>query len=899
MSFLKILILAVAANWISLLPPSLHAASWSLRSREILNPRTYTSPSGQYAVFIDPGDIYGRNGATYEFKKNGKTQWSKKLPVTLWEANISDNGLIGGYGYSNGVDGFGTKENDGGSGTFHVLVIDSEGKLLLNDKKTRESSRFLHMRPNPIANGIIFDGANDRLVVRIADPDVNRGKEKWQVIRLSTGKIVREFEPAFEPAKLVPNSNNRSSIVNAQPITGTPLTLVHWWRYESGQVIAQFAALTVEGKLVWSMELPGDYQIPGDEEAEAKLRHFILEKSAIFPSKNKREFQLLFAEKSQKVTYSVQPSDKNDWSIKEIRRDAIDIPIQTEPTKKLVIKEKPLVFRGVIDLQVVGTKQPSLFDGTSSIELDGKKRIAFIKRIEGSTDEFVVVDNNGKLLHRLPLNVKENGNEEARWSGYSWLEKDRYVLTRSGFGLEAKAKAWIVDLQTEKLIPLSKFNCPSIDEVAASGNGDFVVLATLRHKYTRERTVHAFDSSGRKKWALEQDYSQRPESLFSPADVAILSSGNVAVIDVIQHNVKLFDPDGKYLRTIQLEQSWGRKPNYPSGIAKDLDGGFVVEDFNGSPPFVRMNSKGSVVGKWQPKFKDGRNVDTQKLKMSASGRCWACDGHSILRLDENGVVDKILGAAPNTKQLGKIASLTIDRHGHIFAADNRTGAVTVFDENGKLRHVCETKPRDVLKELWNPSLTIDDQGKVYLCVTDTFGAGKFVHFAADGNRIGLVDFMSQKWQFQPGSELALALDFTDGYLVNREGKRVRKISRRADGNWLEQPHSAAFASDGSFAIATTENSSVTTYDRHGTPKKTIDLPAEIVFPNLAFDGKKLVFGCFDKLFFCSVESGELYRLTPSPATGKNIALHPYFTPQGELLVFDGSGKRLHRYAIPN
>jgi hypothetical protein len=157
--------------------------------------------------------------------------------------------------------------------------------------------------------------------------------------------------------------------------------------------------------------------------------------------------------------------------------------------------------------------------------------------------------------------------------------------------------------------------------------------------------------------------------------------------------------------------------------------------------------------------------------------------------------------------------------------------------------------------------------------------------------------VSDKWQFQPGTEFGLGLGFTDGYLVDREGKRVRKISRRADGNWLVNPHNAAFAWDGSFAIAT--NSSVTTYDRSGTPEKTIDLPSEISFPNVAFDGKKLAIGCYENLLYCSVENGECFRLVPSPATGQSIDLHPYFTHQGELLVFDGSSKKIYRYAIPN
>src|SRR5205814_297968 len=146
----------------------------------------------------------------------------------------------------------------------------------------------------------------------------------------------------------------------------------------------------------------------------------------------------------------------------------------------------------------------------------------------------------------------------------------------------------------------------------------------------------------------------------------------------------------KFRRAVDLKKSWRRDPNYPSEIMPDVHGGFIVHDFDGDPPFVRMRADGTVRGSLRPRHQDGRLVDTVAgLCTAPDGRIWACDQHALLRLDDDGVVDFTLGRDPRLEDLDKIAMVTGDRHGHLYAVDERTGAVHVFDAEGKKLRTCK------------------------------------------------------------------------------------------------------------------------------------------------------------------------------------------------------------------
>src|SRR5262245_8317809 len=98
----------------------------------ILNPRTYTSPSGQFKLEVDPSTMYGQGEGSYRVTRDGKPVWSATHPFTLWEAEITDDGTVAGYGYTHGVEGFPEKPHPGQSqGEFCIAIFDPSGKLRL------------------------------------------------------------------------------------------------------------------------------------------------------------------------------------------------------------------------------------------------------------------------------------------------------------------------------------------------------------------------------------------------------------------------------------------------------------------------------------------------------------------------------------------------------------------------------------------------------------------------------------------------------------------------------------------------------------------------------------------------------------------------------------------------
>src|SRR4029453_15605193 len=149
------------------------------RLPSVLNPQEYTSPSGKFALTVDPSDLYGRGGADYRVMENRAGVWEGKKPFTLYEAGITDDGLIGGYAYTHGIEGYFRESGNNGPGEFHVVIMRAMGDVLLDDVTKRTHSRFLHTPPNPLAKGVLVDGSKDRLVVVVRDEDLNRGNVSW------------------------------------------------------------------------------------------------------------------------------------------------------------------------------------------------------------------------------------------------------------------------------------------------------------------------------------------------------------------------------------------------------------------------------------------------------------------------------------------------------------------------------------------------------------------------------------------------------------------------------------------------------------------------------------------------------------------------------------------------
>jgi len=874
-------------------PPAIH------HDPAVLNPRHYRSPSGKYLLHVDPADRYGRGDAAYRVAKSGEDVWSDRLPFTLHEAGITDDGVVGGYAYTHGSGGFGKAGLGEGPGEFLVVIIDAGGKIRLKESTQREASRFLHTAPNPAAAGLFVDGANDRLVVRVEDPDVNRRVETWRVYRLSTGAEAGRLQPK----QLMAHPKPARFVIDAKPVAGSPLTLLHWWRYDGRHVGARFTLVDSAAKPVWSLDLKKDYETAGDRTAADRLRDFIHRQGALLRVDQPGQFELLFAADSKRVTFSVKQGLDKNWVVAEVSRAPFSfVSLKREAPG---IPERPLKSLGEIVLQQKQLPVHPIRDLWDFV-LDGRGRIAFLRHEQEGAQSFVLVDASGELLHELALDFDDE--PDAASSSCTWVGGNRFVITRSEYGVEGKAKAWWLDAETGDMQPIPGFDCPPVESIDGSPDGSFVVLGTMRYQYTMTDMLCGFDPKGKREWTIDEGQPRDADLLFSPEDATVTSSGEVAVVDNIRKSIQFFDRRGKYLRTIDLEQTWGRRPNYLAGIANDVKGQVLVHDFHGTPPFVRLAPDGTVKDGFRPKYADGRGFATRgDVQVSVDGRLWTSDGHALLRLDDAGVVDLVLGDIPQADRLGKIAGLTIDRRGLIYAVDSRTGSVHVFDFDGQPLHVCQTKSTDFSEEPFDPPITVTDDGHVYLG-SETLGGSRqdrYLHFSPDGTRLGFIRLKGQQCYVQPGTGNVLALDYDEAYLVDAAGDTIRTIRRNADGNWLQSLERAAVAADGSFAIVAADANSIGTalmtvsiYDVAGEPVQVVELPRFLSsFPRIAYDGRHLV-ATGDRVVIFDSSGTPLQTFTPASESHDEPWWLPYLVADGrELVLFDAQGMTLQRYAL--
>jgi sugar lactone lactonase YvrE len=867
----------------------------------ILNPKEYVSPSGDYRLYVDPSHRYGGGKAKYRLTKKGVEVWAGERPFTLWQAGVDDDGTVGGYAYTHGPTILRADSE------FRVVLLDPKGNIRLEQTTPRAHSRFPHMPPNPVASDLIFDPPNDRMVVRVADADANRRVESWWVFRLSTAKP----DGKLEPKTLMADPEPARYVIDARPVADTPLTLLHWWRYAEPRLVgARFTLIDLKGKPVWTLDLPRDYMRPGDEKAEDAIRDEISEHGAILDATQPGRFDLRFAAEGKRVTFTVRHGADGKWEVKETGRQPYVPPAKVEP-KFPELPDVSLKYLGAVTLRPPRQKPAGAIRDIRELVIDGKGRLAFLRwETDAGGPSFVLVDQAGAVIREVRLGVLERKGEEIDSSNLTWVGGDRFLVTRSPSAEKAKAIAWWVDAATGKVTEVKGFDCPPINKLAGFPDGRFVALATDRSK-THRAVAHLFDAEGRRVRDLPQGFEYAPGALYSPDEVMVTSDGTLVFLETIGRDISLFTGAGKYLKTIDLAKAWKRKPNYPSHLAADVAGGIVVGDFNGPSPIVRMKADGTVRQELSAKYPDGRtSSQLQDVRVAPDGTLWATDGEAIVRLDANGVADRVLGSAPDPDQIDSAWATEIDARGRIYTAAARTGAVHVFDSTGKHLHVCRPNPTDFPKVPVSPKLSVADTGDVYVSTFDR--TSEHLHFSPDGKRLGferlqvnseLADDLSGQWLPRPGGAGRWVLGYQMIGLADAKGAVTRTIERDPGGNWLESSAGGAVGPDGSLAVLSASVFGrvvkLHLYDKSGLPVRTLPLPPSVdVYNPLAYDGERVAIWADGRLLLLSASGRPVGQFRP-PQAGSEKAFWRPFLPaaRSELWLHDGR-LTVHRYSLP-
>ncbi|WP_160148175.1 hypothetical protein [Rubripirellula obstinata] len=907
------------------------------RPQEVVSPRAFVSSDGQFSLEVWPSDQNGVGGATYKLRTGTESLWSMQHPFTLVNVCLTQAGEAIGYAYSHGIQG---RVHGDGYGDFQVVILDRSGKVRLRDRVERTGSRFLHEPPSPIADGLIVHEEHDHFFVQLLDPDVNRRQPTWWSYQISTGTKNAEVQPPT----MRDEHSSHGFVIAAKPIAGTPLTIVHQSHSWSGygrdgndEYGARFFVVDQKGRLIWNKLLRHDYQVAHtdsdakmdgeNEKINKSVRNRIFQFGGILPDKKSMEFELYFARDSRRVTYRVERSAEQNsttnsseqlaWNVTEVANEPSSLPQIATAKQDQALRETLRIGQDSrIQVAVVAANFPSL-KPLSSIELaqrepespihsiyhfagGGPGRLAFIRSIPGGQNVFVLVGLDGELV--LEFKLPEHP-AEGRWQT-CWLQGDTFLVTVSPYGVEQKSTAWVLDTKSESLSKLDAFDCDSIDDLARLPDGGFAALATARYEYTMVSGLHGFSPDGRSRWHIEQDYSKGPQALFSPEAITLTSSGEVAVLDNIRDSLQYFSPQGQFLRSVDLKEAWGREPNYPTDLATTPDG-LVVYDFDAAKPYVRVDSEGKQQSWFQPRQADGRVVDCADFETDSRGFVWVTDRHALLRLDSQGVVDRIIGAQPDPNQLRNVAMLEIDRLGKRYVVDQQSATIHVMNADWQLQHRCVVSPDDFRGELFQPLLTVTDDGDVSVCVSTVGRRGHFVRFSKTGEPIVVPP--SQEWKGRPGpgTRTRIIEDYDSLFWIETDdsGKRTKqKITARPDGHWFERIIDVRFDDDGCFAVLAESDSlkecSINLFDASANPQKVIVLPKEVGdSPKFDYREKYLAVIGNSILLWMDLDGRMIARNELQPDRTKLPS--PKIVPgKHELILSPGRGTSLVRFELP-
>ncbi len=869
----------------------------------VLNPSTFVSPSGIYSLAIDPTDSHGQGPADYRFTKASKPVWAKRLPYTLWDATVADSGRIAGYAYMCGWNAFETSDSPG---EFIVAMLSPEGKILKEERHARHWSRFLDTPPNPLASGTIFDSASERFVVRIFDPDINRRIERWWLFDLKTAKRLG----TLEPGRAMPDrkSDEALFILAARAVPDTSLVLIHWWKYTDGDCGGVFTLIDLDdakARSVWTLALDGDYSVPENEEAEDRIRNRIRAEGAILDSNKPAAFAIHAVKQSQRIDFSVKQAQDGEWQIRETARSPYQFHSPELNQEPHLFPQVALDEVAVISLGGTARRQESPIRDVCGFQFDEEGRVCVLSWREEEDLRLLRVSQQGGLLNDLRVPVPQMP-ETAEVRGPASIGGARCVVAVSDIEPEGKAQCFVADFDARSVKKLSQLRCPAIAAMAGFPDGRFAALTDHRMKYSGAFGLLLCDANKGPLWQKEdQGYAGKPEELLGAEDIARYGNASIAVLDNVRNVIQLFDVKGSFLRSVDLAKGWKREPNYPTHLAEDCDGGFVVYDFDAPNPLVRMDSHGGIRKECSPRFSDGLPVDVQDVQRSPDGRLWVSDGDVLLRLSDDGTVDRILGEEAASDVIYQVECVAVDPNDCVYLGDHRTKTVHVFDAAGNKVGVCVPNPADLPQEGYIAHIAASGDGQVFVAVDREDGA--YLRFDRQFNPAGIVqialDTVAQQWQFQPAGPMCWVAGYEEVFLVKNLQQVVRKISRRPDRHWLEDASSLGVAPDGSVAVLARSRSgevSVNTYDPAGNPRTTFLGPRQWAWSaQVAYDGQTIFVVADRDLYIIGPDNRRIGVCRLPLPRPENRWDGPFLAAGGTQLWFvDRETVMLHKFTVP-
>lgn len=238
---------------------------------------------------------------------------------------------------------------------------------------------------------------------------------------------------------------------------------------------------------------------------------------------------------------------------------------------------------------------------------------------------------------------------------------------------------------------------------------------------TAQHSVVVFDIPGQRFFRIgEEDDSGK---LVMPIGLDVDGKGNLYVVDNIAKLVKVYDPDGKFLRTLAGDGKWFERP---AGIAVDAQGSQVYVVDTGGVNNERHQVRVFNAQSGQHLFDFGKRGTgpgelnlPRDVTIGLDGLLYVVDGGNfrvqVFRPD--GTFDSTFGGVGRQGgQFSRPKEAAVDPQGNVYIVDSAFGNFQIFNTAGQLLlSVGSRAERDGLATYMLPSgIAIDGDGRVYI-----------------------------------------------------------------------------------------------------------------------------------------------------------------------------------------
>lgn len=857
-------------------------------SPRIVDPANYRSESGVYFVQVEPTERTGAGASRVRYWKEGKVAWSNEVPFTFVDAHIADDGTLCGVAASAG-------SRPGAGGDWVFAVLDPTGAIVVEEREPRVlgTDRSLEDDPRPL--GIVPDPTRSRVFVRIADADPARGRETWRQYSLPSGRREADFDPCG--ALGLPSESKAPRFVVARPLPDRPLTLIVALD-EGGAERAPgglFALLDGAGNVVWRLDRAGDYSAPGDPDAQAKLLARMREGHALIEvakdgrfsvwcvgEKQRADFQAVVdaaspfgftVTETMRVSYVPKPW-REVYDLPDLALSAIDsVTLQPDPAERSFFQE----------LQAFS---PTPDGGFAAIDRTIRREYV-LKTIDAAGtvsdrvfDAVPAALGRARAFARLP---------DGDWIAAFRADVEKSKLSFVRFSAN-NGKATV--LAADHGLTRDGAD-PTVIALVATQDGGFAALIERSRQLTTQVDLACFAPDGSRRFLREENFDD-PSAPFSCKDLAIDAGGDLVVLEQVRRSLKVFAADGSWKRTVPLAD--GPLLSFPSGVECAPDGSFLVFDYGGDAPLLRVDGEGATIARLHPRLQDGSGFDTlgRNARFAADGSLWTTEGRAFHRLGEGGGFVGSIGAVPSGGAIDQPGAAFVDPYGRILVRNDVDGAVHVFDRHGSKLFVARPESGDAIARIDDGGLASDGDGGVLVALEDGRG---YVRFDSRGSRLGVLAAGGSAFDARDG-KFAWSIDHANTLTLRDEtGAVTRTIDRAPDGRWFRDIAGASVALDRTVLV--TADGSLAFFARDPSANQLLDLSGANVGRSRPLDaGDWIVLWNSSGASLLRKADNSLYRARLQGSEGEGRRVFGAPTDGSMLLVVELPALTVRRYRFP-